>query len=61
MDTTDLNGDWEAQKGILKQKIVALTDNDMLFEEGKKEEIIERLQLQLDKNKEELYKTTGGL
>ena len=60
MDTTDLNGNWEEQKGKLKKKFIALTDNDLLFEDGKKEEIIEKLQLQLGKTKEELQKTIGG-
>lgn len=60
MDTTDLNGNWEEQKGILKQKFAALTDNDLLFEDGKKEEIIEKLQLQLGQTNEELYKIIGG-
>ena len=40
METTDLSGNWEEQKGRLKQKFTALTKNDLLFEEGKKEEII---------------------
>ena len=38
MNTTELKGDWEQQKGTLKQKFAALTDNDLLFAKGKKEE-----------------------
>jgi uncharacterized protein YjbJ (UPF0337 family) len=60
METIDLNGNWEEQKGRLKQKFTALTENDLLFEDGKKEEIIEKLQMQLGKTKEELYKIIGG-
>lgn len=60
METIDLNGNWEEQKDKLKQKFTALTDNDLLFEEGKKEEIIEKLQLQLGKTKEEIYKIIGS-
>ncbi|MBF2708622.1 general stress protein CsbD [Flavobacterium soyangense] len=43
MDTTNLNGSCEVQKSILKQKFAALTENDLLFEDGKKEEIIEKI------------------
>lgn len=60
MDTIDLNGNWEEQKDKLKQKFIALTDNELLFEDSKKEEIIKRLQLQLGKTKEELHKIIGG-
>jgi uncharacterized protein YjbJ (UPF0337 family) len=60
MVTTDINGNWEEQKCKLKQKFIALTDNNLLFEEGKKEEIIEKIQIQLGKTKEELYKIIGG-
>jgi uncharacterized protein YjbJ (UPF0337 family) len=60
MGITYLNGNWEEQKAILKQKFAALTDNDLLFEDGKKEEIIEKLQLQLGKTKEELHKILGS-
>ena len=54
MNTTDLKGNWNEQKGKLKQKFAALTDNDLLFAEGKKEEMLERLQIKLGKTKEEL-------
>ena len=56
MNTTELKGDWEQQKGKLKQKFATLTDNDLLFSEGKKEEMLGRLQAKLDKTKEELHK-----
>lgn len=54
MNTTDLKGTWTEQKGKLKQKFAALTDNDLLFAEGKKEEMLGRLQIKLGKTKEEL-------
>jgi len=56
MNTTELKGDWEQQKGKLKQKFATLTDNDLLFSEGKKEEMLGRLQAKLGKTKEELHK-----
>jgi uncharacterized protein YjbJ (UPF0337 family) len=61
MNTTQLKGDWEQQKGKLKQKFATLTDNDLLFSEGKKEEMIGRLQTKLGKTKEELHKIISGL
>lgn len=54
MNTTDVKGNWNEQKGKLKQKFAALTDNDLLFAEGKKEEMLGRLQIKLGKTKEEL-------
>ena len=61
MNTTELNGNWEKQKGKLKQKFAMLTDNDLLFAEGKKEEMFGRLQVKLGKTKEELHKLISGL
>jgi uncharacterized protein YjbJ (UPF0337 family) len=56
MNTTELKGDWEVQKGKLKQKFAQLTDNDLLFVEGKKDEMLGKLQITLGKSKEELLK-----
>lgn len=56
MNSIDLKGNWEEQKGKLKQKFAALTDNDLLFTEGKKEEMIGKLQIKLGKTKEEILK-----
>ena len=56
MNTTELKGDWEEQKGKLKQKFAQLTDNDLLFVEGKKDEMLGKLQITLGKSKEELQK-----
>jgi len=61
MNTTELKGDWEQQKGKLKQKFATLTDNDLLFAEGKKEEMLGRLQTKLGKSKEELHRIISGL
>jgi uncharacterized protein YjbJ (UPF0337 family) len=51
-----LKGNWNEQKGKLKQKFATLTDNDLLFADGKKDEMIGRLQIKLGKSKEELEK-----
>lgn len=44
MNTTQVKGSWEEQKGKLKQKFATLTDNDLMFAEGKKEEMMGKLQ-----------------
>jgi len=61
MNTTELKGNWEQQKGKLKQKFASLTDNDLLFAEGKKEEMFGRLQTKLGKTKEELHRIISTL
>ncbi|MBW4362261.1 CsbD family protein [Flavobacterium taihuense] len=61
MNTTELKGNWDEQKGKLKQKFAALTDNDLLFAEGKKEEMMGKLQIKLGKSKEELHKIIQAL
>lgn len=61
MNTTELNGNWNEQKGKLKQKYASLTDNDLLFAEGKKEEMLGRLQVKLGKTKDELHKIISAL
>ncbi|MEO8234133.1 MAG: CsbD family protein [Flavobacterium sp.] len=61
MNTTELKGDWEVQKGKLKQKFAKLTDNDLLFIDGKKEEMLGKLQVTLGKTKEELHKIIEAL
>lgn len=61
MNTTEVKGNWIEQKGKLKQKFATLTDNDLLFVEGKKEEMLGRLQVKLGKTKEELHKLIEAL
>jgi len=61
MNTTELKGDWNVQKGKLKKKFAVLTDNDLMFEEGRKEEMFGKLQIILGKSKEELDKIIAAL
>ena len=56
MNKTEAKGNWNEQKGKLKQKFAMLTDNDIMFAEGKKDEMLGKLQVKLGKTKEELYK-----
>jgi uncharacterized protein YjbJ (UPF0337 family) len=61
MNTTEAKGNWNEQKGKLKKKFGMLTDNDLLFAEGKKEEMMGKLQVKLGKTKEELHKIISAL
>ena len=45
---------WNDQKDKLKAQFPALTDEDLQFEEGKKDEMLEKVQLKLGKTKEEM-------
>ncbi len=60
-ETTGLDGNWNEIKGKLKQKFAILTDNDLLLVEGKKDELLGRLQKKLGKTKEELQKIFSEL
>jgi uncharacterized protein YjbJ (UPF0337 family) len=60
-NTTEIKGNWNEQKGKLKQKFAMLTDNDLLFAEGKKDEMMGKLQINLAKTNEDLYKMISEL
>jgi uncharacterized protein YjbJ (UPF0337 family) len=49
-----LKGSWNEAAGKLKQQFANLTDDDLLFQKGKEEELLGRLQNKLGKTKEEL-------
>ena len=61
MNTILAKGNWNEQKGKLKQKFAVLTDNDLMYEEGKKDEMYGKLQIKLGKTKEELHKIISEL
>ena len=54
MNITEIKGNWTEQKGKLKQQFAVLTDNDLMFEEGKKDEMYGKIQIKLGKTKEEM-------
>jgi uncharacterized protein YjbJ (UPF0337 family) len=60
-NSTELKGNWNEQKGKLKQKFAVLTDNDLMFAEGTKDEMFGKLQKKLGKTKEELQKIIAAL
>jgi uncharacterized protein YjbJ (UPF0337 family) len=61
MNTTEVKGNWNEQKGKLKQKFGVLTDDDLMFAEGRKDEMFGKLQKKLGKTKEELHKIIAAL
>ena len=56
MNMLGIKGNWNEIAGKLKQQYANLTDDDLLFKEGKEEELLGRLQQKLGTTKEELRK-----
>lgn len=54
MNILNIKGNWNEMVGKLKQKYANLTDDDLLFAEGKEDELLGRLQNKLGKTKEEI-------
>jgi uncharacterized protein YjbJ (UPF0337 family) len=61
MDTLNIKGNWNEATGKLKQQFANLTDDDLLFKEGKEEELLGRLRKKLGKTKEEIRKLLAKL
>ena len=49
-----MKGSWNEIKGKLKQKYGQLTDDDLVFADGKEDELLGRLQKRLGRTKDEL-------
>ncbi|HEY6144441.1 MAG TPA: CsbD family protein, partial [Flavobacterium sp.] len=45
---------WNEIKGKLKQEYADLTDDDLLYEEGKEDELYGRIQKKIGKTKDEI-------
>lgn len=61
MDTIEGTGNWNECKGRLSQKFTSLTENNMMIEEGKTEEMLDKLEVKLGKTKDELRKIIDSL
>lgn len=55
MDNLRLKGEWNEVKGRIKQIYGDLTDDDLIYEEGKYDELLGRLQNRLGKSREEIH------
>lgn len=55
--TTDkLKGNWNQIKGKLKQQFANLTDDDLMYTEGKEDELLGRLQKATGESKDNIKK-----
>jgi uncharacterized protein YjbJ (UPF0337 family) len=61
MNAQTLKGNWNELKGKLKQKYAELTDDDLLYVEGKEDELYGKLQQKLGKTKEEIKREFESL
>ncbi|NDP26928.1 MAG: CsbD family protein [Flavobacterium sp.] len=53
-NSKEINGKWDELKGKLKQKYAELTDDDLLFEEGKEDETWGKIQQKVGKTEKEI-------
>jgi uncharacterized protein YjbJ (UPF0337 family) len=60
MNKFQIKGNWNEIKGKLKQKYAQLTDDDLMFVEGKEDELLGRLQQRLGKTNEEIRREIEG-
>jgi len=61
MSNLRLRGNWNELKGKAKQKYAELTDDDLLYEEGKEDELIGRLQKKTGKARDEVVDWLNSL
>lgn len=54
MNEDQFKGKWNQVKGKVKQKYADLTDDDLMYVEGKSDELLGRLQEKTGKTKEQL-------
>jgi uncharacterized protein YjbJ (UPF0337 family) len=54
MNKLQIKGSWNELKGKLKQQYGNLTDDDLVFSEGKEDELLGRLQKKIGKSKDEV-------
>jgi uncharacterized protein YjbJ (UPF0337 family) len=54
MNKLNIKGNWTKTAGTLKQKFANLTDDDLLYAEGKEEELYGKLQQKLGKTKAQI-------
>lgn len=61
MDKLEIKGGWNELKGKIKQAYGDLTDDDLIREEGKDDELLGKLQQKTGKGREELVKWINDL
>lgn len=61
MDKLEIKGAWNELKGKIKQTYGDLTDDDLIYEEGKDDEMLGKLQKKTGKSRDELVKWINNL
>ena len=61
MDKLQIKGGWNELKGKIKQAYGDLTDDDLVREEGKDDELLGKLQKKTGKGRDELVKWINSL
>ena len=61
MSNLKINGTWNELKGKIKQAYGDLTDDDLVREEGKDDELLGKLQQKTGKGRDELVKWLNEL
>ncbi|MBA3683275.1 MAG: CsbD family protein [Bacteroidetes bacterium] len=56
-----LKGNWNELKGKIKQQYGELTDDDLMYEEGKDDELVGRIQKKIGKTKDQVIEWIQGL
>jgi uncharacterized protein YjbJ (UPF0337 family) len=54
MANLKLKGTWNEVKGKIKQQYADLTDDDLLYEEGKEDELLGRMQKKTGKTRDQV-------
>lgn len=61
MDKLEIKGNWNELKGKVKKAYGDLTDDDLVREEGKDDEMLGKLQKKTGKSRDELVKWINSL
>jgi uncharacterized protein YjbJ (UPF0337 family) len=61
MDKLQVKGGWNQVKGKIKQAYGNITDDDLVYEEGKDDETLGKLQQKTGKSRDELVKWINSL
>lgn len=61
MNKLHIKGEWNALKGMLKQKYAQLTDDDLMYAKGKEDELLGRLQKKLGQKEDDVQKLITDL
>lgn len=56
-----IKGNWNQLKGKLKQQYGELTDDDLMYQDGKEDEVLGKIQEKLGKTKDEVKNIVDSL